>query len=103
LRRRALPSRRRAAPRSFGRNVVRHNLRLAKVSELAGKNVIDRNIANQNVLDGIVSVGTNTLTANIARHNGRLGIYTVEEAIDGRRNRASGNAEPQCIGVTCTP
>jgi parallel beta-helix repeat protein len=66
-------------------------------------NVIERNIANGNVLDGIVSVGTNTLTANIARRNGGLGIYALDGAIDGGRNRASDNAEPQCIGVSCTP
>jgi parallel beta-helix repeat protein len=66
-------------------------------------NVIDRNTANGNALDGIFSVGVNTLTANTARGNGGLGIYAVEGAIDGGHNRASGNAEPQCIGVTCTP
>lgn len=66
-------------------------------------NVIDRNSANGNALDGIVSVGASTLTGNIARGNGGLGIYALEGAIDGGRNRASGNADPQCIGVACTP
>ena len=59
-------------------------------------NVIDRNIANSNGLDGILSIGANTLTGNVARRNGGLGIYALEGAIAGGRNRASGNAEPQC-------
>jgi parallel beta-helix repeat protein len=66
-------------------------------------NVLERNIANANDLDGIVSVGANTLTAKTARRNGGLGIYAREGAIDGGRNRAAGNSEPQCVGVTCTP
>src|SRR5207248_10491281 len=66
-------------------------------------NLIKGNTANGNDLDGIRSIGASTLTANTARNNGGLGIDALDGAIDGGRNRASGNAEPQCIGVICTP
>jgi parallel beta-helix repeat protein len=66
-------------------------------------NMIKGNVADGNGLDGILSVGTNTLTANTARDNGGSGIDALEGAIDGGRNSASGNAEPQCVGVDCSP
>lgn len=66
-------------------------------------NLIKRNIASRNAIDGIFSSGASTLVANVARDNGGLGIEAVNGAIDGGRNRASGNADPQCLGVTCTP
>jgi len=66
-------------------------------------NLIKGNTANGNDLDGILSIGTNRLTANTARDNHGLGIQALGGAIDGGGNRASGNVEPQCIGVICTP
>jgi len=66
-------------------------------------NLIEGNTANGNDLDGILSIGANTLTANTARDDGGLGIQALGGATDGGRNRATGNAEPQCIGVICTP
>jgi parallel beta-helix repeat protein len=66
-------------------------------------NLIKRNTASRNAGDGIFSSGASTLVANVARDNGGLGIEAVNGAIDGGRNRASGNADPQCVGVTCTP
>jgi len=66
-------------------------------------NLIKRNTASRNASDGIFSSGASTLIANVARDNGGLGIEAVNGAIDGGRNRASGNADPQCLGVTCTP
>jgi parallel beta-helix repeat protein len=66
-------------------------------------NLIKRNTASRNAGDGIFSSGASTLVANVARDNGGLGIQAVDGAIDGGRNRASGNADPQCLGVSCTP
>jgi Right handed beta helix region len=66
-------------------------------------NLIHGNTANGNDLGGILSIGTNPLTANTARGNRGVGIEALEGAIDGGRNRASGNTDAQCVGVSCTP
>lgn len=53
--------------------------------------------------DGI-DVGSidTTITANVAVHNGDLGIEAVIGVVDGGRNRAAANGDAnQCVGVTC--
>ena len=46
-----------------------------------------------------VDDATATLTGNVARRNGGLGIDAVTGVIDGGANRASGNGDP----AQCTP
>jgi hypothetical protein len=55
--------------------------------------------------DGIrVEAPQTTLTRNVARHNGDLGIQAAAGVTDGGENRAAFNGNPaQCTGVVCVP
>jgi parallel beta-helix repeat protein len=66
-------------------------------------NVVEQNVANQNVDDGIHAYGSGTTIArNTANQNGDLGIEAGPEVIDGGGNRAFGNGNPlQCLNVVC--
>jgi parallel beta-helix repeat protein len=66
-------------------------------------NVVEHNLANQNVDDGIHAYGSGTTVArNTANQNGDLGIEAGPEVIDGGGNRAFGNGNPlQCLNVLC--
>ena len=70
-------------------------------AETRGGNLLDRNIASDNLGDGIVlAKGGNTITGNRASGNDGWGIYAAPGTIDGGGNVASGNKElAQCFGA----
>jgi parallel beta-helix repeat protein len=98
-------------------NVVRDNVvngggtSIALGPETGG--VVLRTLVAQNVVtgatgDGIQLVGpstglaTSTVTANVAVHNGNLGIDAVSGTIDGGGNHAAGNGNHlQCLNIVC--
>jgi parallel beta-helix repeat protein len=72
-------------------------------------NVIDRNVANRNLGDGIgvyedpagASAG-NTVSRNTANRNTGHGVNVADGTIDGGGNKAAANATPpDCVGVLC--
>ena len=72
-------------------------------------NVIDRNVANRNLGDGIgieedpagASAG-NTVSRNTANRNTGHGVNVVDGTVDGGGNRAAANGTPpDCVGVLC--
>jgi parallel beta-helix repeat protein len=69
----------------------------------ANPNLIDRNIANSNLGDGIlVASGGHTIRNNTASSNDGWGIHAAPGNTDGGGNVASGNAEiTQCFGIIC--
>jgi Right handed beta helix region len=75
-----------------------------------GHAVLNRNVANDNVLENYegrqgtgleIHVAGAVVSRNRANRNGNLGIDAVPGTIDGGGNRASGNGNPaQCVGVS---
>ena len=72
-------------------------------------NRLARNVANGNHGAGIAIVednkghaAGNSLKGNTAKRNGGPGIDAVPGTIDKGGNRASGNANPQCVNVVCS-
>jgi len=72
-------------------------------------NRLARNVANANHGAGIALVednkghaAGNSLKGNTAKRNGGPGIDAVPGTIDKGGNRASGNANPQCVNVVCS-
>jgi parallel beta-helix repeat protein len=66
-------------------------------------NLLDRNIANANGSDGIVTAkGGHTLTFNVANDNRGWGMHAAPGTIDGRGNVALRNTSSgQCSGIVC--
>ncbi len=72
-------------------------------------NVIDRNVASRNDLDGIAiyedPVGAsagNSLAKNTTNRNGGHGVNVAPGTVDGGGNRARANGTPpDCVGVVC--
>jgi hypothetical protein len=69
------------------------------------RTLVRHNRTRYNSGDGIrVEAPQTTLTRNVARHNGDLGIEAVAGVTDGGENRAAFNGNPaQCVGVVCGP
>jgi parallel beta-helix repeat protein len=67
--------------------------------------VVARNRTNSHTRDGIhVAAGAvnTTLAKNRASNNGGWGIIALAPVVDGGKNRARGNGQPdQCLGITC--
>jgi parallel beta-helix repeat protein len=66
-------------------------------------NVVEQNVSNQNVEDGIHVYGEGSIVGhNTANQNGAFGIVVGPQVIDGGGNRAFGNGNPlQCPNVFC--
>jgi parallel beta-helix repeat protein len=64
---------------------------------------VRRNVASENLDDGIEVANAGTIARNRANENGDLGIEAVAGVTDGGGNRASGNGNAaQCTGVVCS-
>lgn len=65
--------------------------------------VLERNVANGNVDDGIdADTASTTITRNTANDNGDLGIEAEPGVTDGGGNSARGNGNSaQCLNVSC--
>jgi parallel beta-helix repeat protein len=62
------------------------------------------NTANNNAQTGIyIDHAGDVLTGNTANFNGYYGISAPPGTIDGGGNRATGNGDTNCTGVSCSP
>ena len=91
-------------------NVVRKagidGIAVATIADAPGvvtDTLVEDNIALGAADDGIdVDSAATTLTGNLARRNGDLGIEAVAGVTDGGRNKARGNGNPaQCANIAC--
>jgi parallel beta-helix repeat protein len=91
------------------RNIVRDagvdgiGINLDHVGDVTGS-LVERNVVIGSGDDGIdVESPSTTLGANVAAHNGDLGIEAVLGVTDGGRNRAFANGNPlQCTNIQCS-
>jgi parallel beta-helix repeat protein len=64
--------------------------------------VVSSNVAIGNDFDGLLADGSGTtFRDNKANANGQRGIVTADDAIDAGGNRAHGNSEADCVGISC--
>ena len=73
------------------------------VQSNALRTLVRRNVANENLQDGIfVDSTATTIARNSANENGGFGIQAVVGVTDGGGNTASGNGNAgQCLNVVC--
>ena len=63
------------------------------------------NAVSKNGGNGFISIGgyPSSFGSNNAMENTESGIIAPNQSTDLGGNRAHGNADPQCVNITCSP